>query len=250
MVGFSSFGPIAAHYDSLMAGVPYDMWVSYYRLLLAHQQIEPRSALDVCCGTGAITEMLAREGWAMAGVDLSAPMIERARAKAMLAGLDIDYHVSDVAEFVSPRLYDAAYSFFDSLNYIVEPERLAAAIARVGRALPPGGSFVFDLNTAYAFEAGMFDQEAMSSRRKLRYKWKGDYDPASRLIRVHMDFWDGERHFVEEHVQRAHPEEEVRQALENAGFVKVQAFNSYTLDPPRKRSDRVHYAAVRGPLLE
>jgi len=33
--------------------------------------------------------------------------------------------------------------------------------------------------------------------------------------------------------------------LAKAGFVDIQAYNSYTLDPPRKRSDRLHYAALK-----
>ena len=45
----ASFGPIAPHYDLLMANVPYEMWAGYYRLLLAQHELAPDYLLDVCC---------------------------------------------------------------------------------------------------------------------------------------------------------------------------------------------------------
>ena len=68
----SSFGPVAPFYDQLMASVPYSMWVSYYQLLLAHQDIYPKRLLDVACGTGILAELLHAEAYEVTGFDLSA----------------------------------------------------------------------------------------------------------------------------------------------------------------------------------
>lgn len=240
-----AFGPIAPHYDALMARVPYRMWLDYYKLLLLHQDIRPSSYLDVCCGTGAIAQMLATEGAIVAGIDLSEGMIACARAKARDLGLDIRYEAADATTFDLDTRFEAAYSFFDSLNYITTLTGLRAAIARVAAHLPAGGSFVFDLNTAYAFESSLFDQQDLRSKAKVRYQWTGEYDPDTRIIHVYMSFWvEGER-FQETHVQRAHRHDEVLEALADAGFVEIRCFHSYTLDPPRRKSDRVHYAAIR-----
>ncbi|HMS56583.1 MAG TPA: methyltransferase domain-containing protein, partial [Fimbriimonadaceae bacterium] len=119
-----SFGPIAPFYDVLMAQVPYRMWMSYYLLLLAHQVVRPRKVLDVCCGTGTLCEMLAEEGFNMTGFDLSAAMIERAREKALARGMDIRYECSDAATVELGETFEGAYSFFDSLNYITDPDNL------------------------------------------------------------------------------------------------------------------------------
>lgn len=242
----ASFGPVAPHYDELMRTVPYEMWVGYTLLLFAHLDVQPKTVLDVCCGTGSVAELLHENGYRVTGFDLSEPMIERARAKALERGFGIDYHVLDAAELRLNRTFDAAVSYFDSLNYIVQPDRLAQAIARVGEHLEPGGVFLFDVNTAYAFEKRMFDQQCLTKRSPLRYKWVGNYDAHSRVIRVHMDFWKGDEHFVEEHVQRAYSIEELRDYLADAGFDEVHTFDAYTLDPPRRRSDRLHFAAVKG----
>lgn len=241
----TSFGPVAPFYDELMAGVPYRMWVGYYLLLLSHQGLRPKRLLDVCCGTGTLCELLYEDGFHVEGFDLSAPMIEEARRKAAARDMDIRYECMDAAECAMGKTYEGAYSFFDSLNYITDPRRLQMALTKVGEHLEPGGSFVFDLNTAYAFEAKMFDQKLLSPRAKLRYQWKGDWDPESRIIRVDMTFWRGEEEVHETHVQRAHSDEEVRGMLAEAGFTQVRAFHSYTLNPPRYKSDRVHYIAVK-----
>lgn len=241
----SAFGPVARHYDDLMASIPYAMWLDYVRLLFAYQGVRPVTVLDVCCGTGTICEMMREAGYRPTGIDLSPGMIAQAQSKAAEKGFAIDYHVADATCFELGQTFDAAISLFDSLNYITTAEGLRCALTQVAKHLRPGGSLVFDLNTAYAFEQEMFTQEDMRKRAKVRYRWTSDWDPATRLIRVHMKFWVGEESFEETHTQRAHPLEEVEALLRETGFEQIRSYHSYTLDPVRARSDRVHFAAIR-----
>ena len=155
----TSFGPVAPYYDELMKQVPYRMWVGYYLLLLAQQGLRPKKILDICCGTGTMTEMMQDEGFKMAGFDLSAGMIAEARRKAHLHNLPIRYEVFDAAGADMQEDFEAAYSFFDSLNNILDADHLQKAFKRAYAHLLPGGSFIFDMNTAYAFEQRMFDQQ-------------------------------------------------------------------------------------------
>jgi ubiquinone/menaquinone biosynthesis C-methylase UbiE len=240
-----SFGPVAPYYDELMRPVPYRMWVSYYLLLLAHQQYTPKTMLDVCCGTGTMCELMTREGFQLSGFDISPQMIEVARRKAAEKDMDIRYEVFDAADANMGETYDAAFSFFDSLNNILDPQRLQMSFDRVFEHLKPGGSFIFDLNTAYAFEQRMFDQSNLRPNAKLRYKWVGEWDPETRIITVDMQFWRRGEEFREVHTQRAYSEDEVRAMLAKSGFEEVRAFHSYTLNPPRYTSDRFHFTALK-----
>lgn len=228
-----------------MRSVPYRMWVGYYLLLLSVQDRHPKRILDVCCGTGTVAELLVREGFDVSGFDISPAMVTRAIEKAKRKKLAIDYWVADAAELRLNREFDAAYSFFDSLNNILDPARLLASFKRVSDHLPEGGSFVFDLNTAYSFEARMFDQQNLSRRAKLRYKWVGEWDADRRIITVNMRFWYQDQEFEEIHRQRAYDESEVRLMLEAAGFRDIRTYHSYTLDPPRRTTDRIHYSAIK-----
>lgn len=241
----TAFTSVAAYYDELMKPVPYRMWTAYYLLLLAHQDVHPKTVLDVCCGTGTMCQMLHTEGYRMTGFDLSPAMIDEARRKAARRKMPIRYEVADAAEVDLGETFDAAFSFFDSLNNILDRDVLQRAFHRVFAHLNPGGSFIFDLNTAYAFETQLFDQENLKPRSSLKYLWRGHWDAETRIITVDMKFWKDGEEFAEVHRQRAYGELEVREMLANAGFVDVRTFHSYTLDPPRKKSDRIHYVCRR-----
>ena len=239
------FNVIAPFYDELMHAVPYDMWTEYLLLLLAQRDVRPKSILDVCCGTGIVTQSLAAKGYEMAGVDLSAPMIVEAKRKAVEADLQIHYLASDAATFDFGRKYECAYSFFDSFNYITDLGHLKKAIENTARHLESGAPFIFDLNTAYAFEAKMFDQQDTRKKTRVQYRWVGDYNSSTRIIEVAMKFWVDGKEYEEKHIQRAHTREEIDTMLLGAGFEQIEVFDSYTLDHPRKQSDRVHFVCLK-----
>lgn len=240
-----SFNLIAPYYDQLMKPVPYSEWVEYYQLLLAVLDNYPKTVLDIGCGTGAMCELLTAEGFEMTGIDLSPEMIEQAKRKRDASELVIDYHVADASDFELDKTFEGALSFFDSLNNILEPERLASAFHSIFRAIKPGGCLIFDMNTAYAFQEEMFTQRNLSKKSDLTYDWVGSFDEATRIIEVQMKFWFQDREFSEVHRQRAYEIEEIREMLLAADFTGLRAFHSYTLDRPRRTSDRIHYCALR-----
>lgn len=236
-----SFLDIAPFYDDLMSNIPYDTWIEYLHLVHAYAGVRPRSILDVCCGTGTMAATLQAEGYDVVGFDKSERMIEIARTKP-----GPEFLVADATDFGLGRTFDAAYSFFDSLNYIVTLEGLQRAVQHVCAHLKSGGTFLFDLNTAYAFEHRMFDQRERSRKAKVTYDWKGEYDPETRLIHVSMDFQVSGKDYREVHVQRAHSSEEVVVAMAGAGFSQIEVFDGFTLNPPTKKSDRLHYLGRKG----
>lgn len=240
-----SFTKIARHYDELMVKIPYEMWVDYLRLLWAKHDVQPKTVLDVCCGTGSAARFLARRGYVLSGVDKSAQMIEVAIEREQKKGGEIDFHVQDISELNLGRQFDAAYSFFDSFNYITDPAQLALAIKAIYEHLVDGGVLVFDVNTEIAFAEKLFDQRNLKKSAPLRYKWVGSYDKETRLIEVDMQFWTEDGPFKEVHVQRAHKHEELIEMMRNAGFAEISAYDSYTLNPPRRDSDRLHYVGIK-----
>lgn len=240
-----AFELVAEEYDRLMRGVGYPMWVSYYLLLLATRGFKPKRLLDIACGTGTMAEMLRKEGFHVTGVDISPAMIEVARKKAAKKRSENRFEVGDARDFDLGETFDAAYSWFDSLNNILQPEGLLSAFRRAHAHIRPGGSWIFDLNLAYAFEKRMFDQKNRNPSSHLQYEWKGSYDKATRIIEVDMRFWKDGEPFREIHRQRAYSVEEVLALLEEAGFEEVRSYHSYTLNPLRPTSDRAHFVCER-----
>lgn len=247
----TAFGPVASHYDALMAGVPYRFWVDYIKRVWNFHSLSPQTVLDLACGTGTVSRLLTQRGYDVVGVDLAPAMLRAARERADAEGLAIPFYQQDAADLnLEPQQFDAVVCLFDSLNYILEPEHLARAFARVARHLRPGGSLLFDVNTEYALSEGMFNQSCSRKGEALHYRWRSRYDPETRLCTVHMRFsydsGDGGRQtFTEVHRQRAYHKEEILQWLREAGFAQTFVYDAYSLEPPKKRSDRLFYLAVK-----
>ncbi len=246
-----SFTAVSPYYDVLMRDVPYRGWVRYLHQLFEVRGAKPHRILDLACGTGTICEMLAKQGYDVVGVDLSEGMIAEARRKAEEQLFQLTYHVQDAScmEVPGPP-FDLCVSLFDSLNYITVPAALQAAVHRTFDHLRPGGLFIFDVNSAFALENGFFDQENLKSDDRLRYVWRSEYDPPSRLCHVHMRFFlrsrdDVDEEFREVHIQFAYGETELNAMLAQAGFTDIQTYHAYTLSPVRPTSDRIFFIAAK-----
>ncbi len=246
------YGDVAAVYDTLMAGVPHDLWLLRIEKAARTRGKTPRSALDIACGTGIVTEHLHRHGYSPVwGVDLSGPMVSVARTKARAKGYDVTYVHQDAARLDLPvRDFDLVVSLFDSLNYITDPAALRQAFRRIFAHIAPGGLFAFDLNALYALANRFFDQSG--SDGPVHHHWRSRWDRETRLCRVEMDFWvrddaTGEtRHFSETHVQRAYTVPEMMAWLAEAGFTDIEVFGNYGTRPPGPKTDRLLFVAEKG----
>lgn len=116
------------------------------RLLLS-RTTTGASILDVCCGTGQFTETIRSLGYDVAGLDASGKMIAYARENAPA----VKFTVADVREFTLGRVFDAAYSVYESLNHVPDTTGLTMAFSCIRRHLKPGAPFLFDLNREEAY---------------------------------------------------------------------------------------------------
>ncbi len=247
----AQFGEVAPYYDLLMRDVPYRMWVRHLHELIGRHPVNVKRVLDLACGTGNVAEILARMGYKVTGIDIAPGMIAEAEKKAAKHRLAIDYRVMDAAELrLSGVHFDLCICLFDSLNYILEPDRLRAAIRRVHDHLRPNGLFVFDVNSVFALENSFFDQQDLDTRDRLRYVWRSEYDASKRVCTVRMRFfWRGDddvdHEFNETHLQYAYEEADLREMLAEAGFVDVETFHAYTMQLVRPTTDRIFFLARR-----
>ena len=134
----SQFTALATQYYELMQVVPYDAWVDYVLLLFSTVEHDPKKLLDCACGTGNVSFELAKSEIEVTGVDIAPEMIRVAQRKALQGGDKTRFFEADLSTFDLGETFDCATCLYDSLNYILEPETLRAAFARIAHHLEPG----------------------------------------------------------------------------------------------------------------
>ena len=84
--GMDAYHALAASYDRLTNDVDYEATVKFYMEILKREGYEPRTVVDLACGTGSVTAILARKGLQVIGVDMSEEMLTVASQKVGEAG--------------------------------------------------------------------------------------------------------------------------------------------------------------------
>lgn len=235
------FGELAPIYDALMAGIPYRRWVAEMLRYATRYRPRRRSILDVGCGTGSASLLLADRGLDVVGVDASAEMIMEAGRKTE-GRENIRFEVQRMESLQLPERFDLAVSLFDTVNYVTDPNDLQEAFRRIHHHLLPEGLWVFDMNTPFALEMELFTQNNLRSRSEPKYDWRSRYEAATRMATVDMTFYvkRGNTRAVlkETHHQRAYTLDEIHAMLKIAGFEVLHVTEAYTGHPLSDSSDR------------
>ena len=241
MDAYTSFAQV---YDLFMDNVPYEEWAAYVRGILTEYGIGSGLVLDLGCGTGSLTECLARAGYDMIGVDSSEDMLEIAMDKRGRSGLDILYLLQDMREFELYGTVRAVVSICDSMNYILDYADLVQVFRLVNNYLDPGGIFIFDLNTEYKYEALMGSRTFAEDREDGSFIWYNEYSPEDHINEYDLTLfvWEGKlfRRFQETHYQRAYSPAEVRRAAAEAGMEFEACWDAFSRDPVKPDSERMY----------
>lgn len=104
-----------------------------------------KSVLEVACGTGRIGLRLAKEGWSVAGFDLSPHMIEIARRKA--EGIrNIDLFVADMTSFDLGKTFDLVIVPGHSFQFMLTIQAQLACLASIRGHLSENGKMIVHID--------------------------------------------------------------------------------------------------------
>ena len=243
-----SYTSFAQVYDMFMDNVDYPAWSKYLIQLLKEYQVEDGLVLDLGCGTGNMTELLAKEGYDMIGVDNSEDMLEIASEKRAESGLNILYLLQDMREFELYGTVRAVICLCDSLNYLLEEDDLLITFKLVNNYLDPNGLFIFDFNTVYKYETVIGDSTIAENREDCSFIWENYYTAEDQINEYDLTIFvkqqkDLFRKFTETHLQRGYTLETMKRLVEQSGLIFVEALDADTHGSVTETSERIYVIA-------
>lgn len=239
------YGSLASWYDKFTGDVPYEAFAELYEAEFARCGGEFRLLLDLCCGTGTLTRIMAERGYELIGVDASVDMLMQAREKS--AGLSPQPLLlcQRAEELDLYGTVDAAYCSLDGMNYI--PHRhLPEVLRRLHLFIRPEGLFIFDIRPAQWLES-LNGQAFVDETEDALCLWRAEFDPALPALRYGMNIFSrgGElwRRSDEEHIEYAHSFDSLKELLTGAGFDRIELIPAF----PQAGDGRIFIRAVNLP---
>lgn len=239
----SAYGALAPYYDSLMPAQAYRAWADCCEELARADGAH--LLLDLACGTGTLTWLLAQRGYETIGVDLSCDMLACAMSKRG------DYPEAQPPLFLQQSLdrldlygtVQGAVCSMDGMNYL-PPDTLAQALKRVRLFLEPGGFFLFDVHTPEKLHS--MDGRTFCSQSEAAYSvWNVTCPAGADTCVYDMDLflrsgklWRRER---EQHLEYVHPIQRLKALLGEAGFSSAEVLGGLPLRPAVSEDERLFF---------
>lgn len=247
-----TYDALAGCYDAMTEDVDYPAWADFLEKLFVREKRPVRTVLDLACGTGNMTFLLAARGYEMIGVDFSPEMLAVAAEKTVGEGQIPPIFLCQPMEGLD--LYgtvDACVCLLDSVNHITRRKVLQEALHRVWLFLEPGGVFIFDVHTPEhlaSLDGGLFLDETEDAY----CVWRTEYDRRRRICTYAMDVFQREGDMWlrdgEVHEEYAYTPEELTALLTGAGFIRIRQYGNRKLRAPAAGEDRIFFTA-RKPAL-
>ena len=234
----------AAIYDDFMGNIPYETWSNNIAGLLKEYDITEGIVCELGCGTGKLTELMAKKGYEMIGIDNSEDMLSVARESCRE---DILYLLQDMRELELYGTVEAVISVCDSMNYLVKDGELEEVLRKVNLYLERDGIFIFDMKTEYCYEKVLGDSVQYEDTEDMALIWENHYDNQSKIHTYDLTMfisYDEEECFTryrETHYQRAYSVNEVKAAVKAAGMELLKVIDADSMKEPGESSERIYY---------
>ncbi len=201
--------------------------------------LESGDVLDLACGPGRHSVALAKRGFHVTGVDLSASLLGRARQRARAQHVDVEWVQEDMRRFIRPESFDLALSLFTSFGYFESKDDDLTVLRNIRKSLRPGGTLVIEI-------AG---REALA--RRFQPTTSKELDDGRLLVERHeiVDDWTRIRNHwtvIENDTAatfrfefRVYSGQELKRLLLDAGFTGIELFGAYDGRPYDLHAERL-----------
>lgn len=216
-------------YDRLYKDKNYIKECDFIESVFKKNRLKVRRILDLGCGTGGHSLVLAKRGYDVVGVDISNEMLNIARSKAKEAGLQVKFVQGDIAKLNLKEKFDAVISMFAVIGYQTTDKGILKSFGAAKKHLLPGGLFLFDCWHGRAAlsekPAACMRDAKLGDERIIRFT-NSTVQEKENVVRVEFKVLNFRKNRLigeadEVHLVRFLFPNEVRSFLEKSGFVKI-----------------------------
>ena len=180
------------------------------------QNLQPRSSMDLACGTGILCEILLRSGIEASGMDFSAGMIDIARQRTP----EIHYDVADMITYRPNEKFDLVTCTGDAINHISALSDVEKVFQNVYAYMASGGYFVFDILNEH--EVSTSEPFEMDFSEQIRV-WFQMTRPGEKEVNLKIRVYENEVLSFEENIRETiHAPEIICDLLRKCGFEVVR----------------------------
>lgn len=242
----TSYTKFAQYYDILTSNIDYKIHSQYYDNLIKHYGGKKGILLDLACGTGSLSEEMAKLGYDVIGVDYSQEMLSMALNKKFDSGLPIQYLCQDMCELDMYGTIDVTICALDSLNHLEDIESVKRAIKRVSLFCEMDGLFIFDMNTPYKHQNILADNTYVYDTENVYCIWENEVKNDN-IVEISLTFFEKEnneyKRFDEVFCERAYSQNEIDRIINDCGFEILAHYDYFTEDEVKPNSERITYVA-------
>lgn len=245
-----SYDVFSQYYDALTDNVGYRKRADYFCSLLSLCGVEGGILLDLACGTGNMSVLLAQRGFDVIGVDVSVGMLSAAQQKSMEQGLNILYLCQDMRHLDLYGTIDAAVCVLDGLNHLPDANSVKEAIKGVSLFMNSGGAFAFDVNTVYKHRQVLANNAFIYDCEDVFCAWQNTLNKENCRVDISLDFFEdnGDGTYErsgESFSELAYPLEDISEMLTQAGFEVIGIYDDMTFSPVKENSERAVFLAKK-----
>ena len=239
----NSYHKFAQYYDILTSNIDYQKHSDYYDNIISQHMPDKGILLDLACGTGSLSEAMAKKGYDVIGVDLSEEMLSIALDKKFDSGLPIQYLCQDMCRLDMYGTIDVTICALDSLNHLPDINSVKRAIERVSLFLNPGGIFIFDINTIYKHKNILGNNTFVYDTDDVYCIWQNTYNKKDDSVLIELNFFEKDsdiyRRYDESFTEKAYKINELTKICENSGLEVLNIFDYLTDNLPREDSEKL-----------
>ena len=246
MSGYSVF---ARYYDQLTANIDYKGRAEYFgQIIRRFDQTDNNILLDLACGTGSISQEMARQGFDVIGVDLSDEMLGIAIEKKFDSGLNIQYLCQDMRNIDMFGTIGITICALDSINHLSSAGDVRQVFEKVALFAEPKGLFIFDVNTLYKHRNILANNTFTYETDSVYCVWENSLDPKTDEVKMELVFFEKEENGLwsrssDSFSEKAYSEELIEQLLDECGLELVAKYGDDSFEPPKEDSQRIVYVA-------